>query len=358
MKDFGIELERLKNEGLIRQLPQANSGIDFISNDYLGLANKTASIEDRNGSTGSRLLSGNSRNIEQLEEDFAAYYGSEAALLFSSGYQCNLGVLSCIAGRNDALILDELCHASLIDGARLSHASKFNFRHNDLTSLSKKLMHSKGTKMVVVEGLYSMEGSIPDIESIHKRCEENDALLIIDEAHSIGVLGEQGKGISDRLKNARNCIRILTFGKAFGVHGAVVLCSGEIRDYLINFSRPFIYTTAPSPHAISVLRLAFENVKRAAQARSDLQDIIDYWNRYKPEHLNWLASNTAIQPLIIPGNENVIRQANYLAELGFRVLPIRSPSVPKGKERIRFTLHAFNTQKEIDVLFKELMLWN
>lgn len=289
--------------------------------------------QKRNGSTGSRLLSGNSALIEDTEKKLADIFQSEAALLFDSGYSANLAVLSALPQRGDTIIMDELSHASLKDGARLSLATKWNFRHNDLDDLHKKLTSAKGEKWIVVESLYSMDGDECPRNEIFSIAANFNAHVIMDEAHTTGV--------HDNV--ASKHIHIYTFGKAMGVHGACVCSSTEIKNLLVNFSRPFIYTTAPSDHSVISVSCAFDFLKENQHLRRQLQANINYFRSVSPLG----KSNSQIQVVIIPGHENVLKAASHLQAKGFDVRPILSPTVSAGQERLRICLHAFNTEKEI-----------
>ncbi|HEX8059559.1 MAG TPA: aminotransferase class I/II-fold pyridoxal phosphate-dependent enzyme [Cyclobacteriaceae bacterium] len=328
----------------VRSLKLPSGGVDFTSNDYLGLARSevlyrmiadamTALPQKRNGSTGSRLLSGNSPLAEQTEQKLAAIFGTDAALMFDSGYNANLAVLSTLPQRGDTILMDELSHASLKDGARLSLATKWSFRHNDLADLKNKLGSAKGEKWVVAESIYSMDGDECPLDDIVALADEFGAHVILDEAHSTG-LSNHSKKIA---------VRVCTFGKAMGVHGACVCSSADIRDELINFSRPFIYTTAPSDYSLASVSCAFDFLEANAHLKQQLRSNIDYFRSIAP----WSASNSQIQVAVIPGRENVVRAASRLQAEGFDVRPILSPTVKEGQERLRICLHTFNTQKEI-----------
>lgn len=329
---------------LRRSLKLPPGGVDFTSNDYLGLSRSrdlykmiadtmTSLSLKRNGSTGSRLLSGNSELAETTERKLASIFKTESALMFDSGYNANLAVLSALPQRGDTIIMDELSHASLKDGARLSLATKWNFRHNDLADLQKKLELAKGKKWIVVESIYSMDGDESPIDEIISLAESFDANIILDEAHSTG-LNFQEKKVT---------IRVCTFGKAMGVHGASVCSSQEIKNLLINFSRPFIYTTAPPDHSFVSVSCAFDYLIANPQLKNELNKKISYFKSIAP----WATSNSQIQVAIVPGHEAVTKAASYVQSSGFDVRPILSPTVKEGEERLRICLHTFNTEEEI-----------
>ena len=359
------ELQQREASGLQRHL-SLNSLIDFTSNDYLGLARSrelfdiiTKAVEaindNLNGATGSRLLSGNSELAENVERQLATVFQGESALLFNSGYTANLGVLSALPSRNDTIIYDEHAHASIKDGARLSLARRLSFRHNDLEDLDNKIQRSSGHVFVVVESIYSMDGDRCPLADLIGVTERHGATLVVDEAHSTGVEGAAGGGmaVSHGVAN-RIGVRIYTFGKAMGCHGACVVASPGIRQYLINTSRPFIYTTALPPHALMTISCAFTYVARHPELATTLASKISQFSNAMSPNKSFVSSGTAIQRVVVPGNEEVIRAAVTLRGKGFDVRPIRRPTVAAGTERIRICLHAFNQSSEIDALAHEL----
>lgn len=359
-----------KQRGLFRSLTVAESAVDFTSNDYLGigrsgtlhdrLAKASASLT-RNGATGSRLLAGHTYLADAVEADLANFYSAETALLFNAGYMANLGLLSCLPQCGDTLITDELIHASLIDGARLSKANRLRFAHNNLTDLEAKLREASaqgGQVFVVVESLYSMDGDEAPLPQIAALCSTYDAALIVDEAHASGVYGPNGAGlvVAHGLQ-AQVLARIHTFGKALGVHGAAVLGSALLRTYLINTARSFIYATALPPHDLLAIQLAHELVAAEPERAIVLHERVAYF-RKKSHQLApdavWLASTSPIQGLVVPGNAAVRQVAAAAQSAGFDVRPIVSPTVAVGQERIRICLHSYNTEAEIDGLVEAL----
>jgi 8-amino-7-oxononanoate synthase len=354
--------------GNLRQLSTNRAPVDFFSNDYLGLATTGAlritqpSGKDGpgTGSTGSRLLSGNSIQAEELEHTIAAFHGAEAALLFNSGYDANIGLLSSIAGRDSTILSDELCHASLIDGIRLSTSSrKYKFRHNDLTDLADKLAtHSgKGQTIVVVESVYSMDGDMAPLADLVQLCETYNAQLIVDEAHATGVVGDKGAGaVCAAGLQQRVFARVHTFGKALGCHGAAVVGSGLLKRYLINFARPFIYTTALPEHAVQAVRSAYRYLSADSFTNEPLHQLITYFGHRKADQQDkgWKVSHTPIQALVVGENERCKQLATQLQRAGLQVNPILYPTVPLGMERLRICLHIFNTSDQLDLLFENL----
>lgn len=351
---------------LLRTLKSPFNGIDFSSNDYLGFARsielkqKIESFlkihpENSTGSTGSRLLSGNSDFAMALEQDIAKFHNAEAGIIFNSGYDANVGLLSAIGQRGDTFVCDELIHASLIDGARLSYANRYIFKHNDLDSLEEKLKNSKGNIFVITESIFSMDGDAAPLKDILYVCKRYHAHLIVDEAHATGVFGEHGKGLVNELGLEKNVFaRIHTFGKALGCHGAIILGSEELKTYLINFARSFIYTTALPFHSLVAIKFAYE-LLTSSENQSLLRAKIQYFEQQSlPLKQKFIPSNSAIQSLIIPGNENCKKVALKLQKFSFDIKPILSPTVPEGKERLRICLHSYNSEQEINALLSKL----
>ncbi len=354
------KLEERILSGNLRQLSKFDCLIDFCSNDYLGFArssilkntitNELAHISIiSNGSTGSRLLSGNSEYAENLEKTIASMYHCDAGLIYSTGYTANLGLFSALPEKGDTIIMDELIHASIIDGARLSFANRFKFKHNDLKSLEDKLKKSTGICYVVIEGVYSMDGDSPNIEAILTLTEKYQANLIIDEAHSIGLYG---LGLVNNLISNRIFARIITFGKALGGHGAIILGSKSLINFLINFSRPFIYTTAPPLHQLVGINMAFQLLLQSENEILNLKKNIAFFksNILTNEYFPILRSDSAIQCLILKSNNLAKDLSVKLQLLGMDVRPVLSPTVANGSERIRICLHSYNSNTEIELL--------
>lgn len=334
--------------------------VDFFSNDYLGyatkglLANSPKKPSSWTGATGSRLISGNHPEIEQLENEMAAYMSSPAALLYNSGYMANTGLLSALGDRNSCFIYDEYVHASIKEGMRLGFGQKAAFRHHDMVDLEKKLkLHSKKeTRLyVVTEGLFSMHGDLPDLEKILALCKKYEAALIIDEAHSLGTVGEGKKGISFPHAHHPNLLaRVITFGKAAGSHGAMVLGSMALRDFLINFSRAFIYTTAPSSGQVNDIAAALALFKSAANFDQLDRAISSYLAQTKALSGRFSTNPSPIQYWQCADIGLLKAKVDCLREEGINCYPILSPTVKTGEERIRIVLHAFNTPNEISKL--------
>lgn len=352
-------LQARQAQGLLRQLPAPiGERIDFCSNDYLGFArNLRVHAPTSGGATGSRLISGNSELAEALEQQIATFHSAEAALLFPSGYTANIGLLPAVAGRGDTIVYDKLLHASLRDGIRLSQAKARGFAHNDLTDLVKKLKSTEGQVFVVVESVYSMDGDQAPLAEMVAICQQHDALLIVDEAHGTGVIGQRGEGLVGAL-GLENQVwaRVHTFGKAIGSHGAAIIGSRLLKSYLLNFARSFIYATALPTHTLLSIKAAYESLANGTEV-ARLQDRVRYFLANCPTHLKgaFIPSTTPIQAVICPGNTEVMQLASHLQENNFAILPIRYPTVPQGEERLRICLHSFNTNEEIDKLLKVLV---
>lgn len=360
------QLQVRKQNLSYRTLSVSQGLIDFSSNDYLGFARSTelASIINAksiaaNGSTGSRLLSGNSAYIESVEERLAGIFNAERALIFNSGYNANLAVLSCLPQRGDTVIYDELAHACIKDGARLSPAKRFSFRHNDLHDLELKLKNADGNVFVAVESVYSMDGDFCPLQELISLTNAYNAHIILDEAHTTGLMGLNGSGLATELGVEKNIlVRIYTFGKAMGIHGACVSCDALLADYLINFSRPFIYTTAPDPHSIISIDSAFSYLGSNPHFQESITQRVDFFNKLFEKQIgripNKISGSHPVQAIVIPGNETARAAAMHLQSSGYDVRPILSPTVKAGQERLRICLHTFNSDDDISGLIDSL----
>lgn len=372
---FDQRLAERTQQGNKRVLTTSEMAIDFVSNDYLGLSrsqvlhenvnqrvtDNLSLITNLNGSTGSRLLAGNSNETEKLENKLADIFNCEATLLFNSGYVANLALISTLAQRGDTIVYDSLAHVCIKEGAWLSKAQTFSFRHNDVEDLDMKLKNAKGDKFVVIESVYSMDGDFASFNEIIAVAKKHNAYLICDEAHGTGVFGKQGAGKLFELGIEKDFgARIYTFGKGMGVHGACVAGSQNLIDYLINFARPFIYTTALPVHSVFAIEQAFDLLGSSILLQSELQKKIDLFNAEFDRQIGTsdqcqkLNSETAIQPLVIAGNERVKHIAETLQSQGYDIRAILSPTVKTGAERLRICLHTFNTDQEIIGLIAQL----
>ena len=291
----------------------------------------------------------------------AVFFRAQAGLLFNSGYSANLAVLSSLPQKGDTVLYDELAHASLKDGIRLSHAQRYSFKHNSVDSLRRYLGKASGQVFVVIESVYSMDGDMAPLQEFAALCKEFGAALIVDEAHSTGIYG-QGSGLVCELGLEEEVFaRVHTFGKAVGSHGACVAGSQQLKDYLINFARPFIYTTALPMHTLLTLQFAFEYIGRNPGLSQLLQKRISYFKKLRHQYLApllvkelQLESDSPIQPIVVPGNEAVRSLAQALRDKGFDLKAVLAPTVPKGKERLRICLHVYNSEKEIEALIKAI----
>lgn len=354
-------LGQRKQQGLYRELTSAFWRYDFSSNDYLGLARSHDLLEKvdasfsslssvvKLGSTGSRLISGNLPLFEETENLIAQIHHAESALIFNTGYTANLAVFSSLPQRGDTVLYDELAHACIKDGIRLSMAERYPFLHNNLASLEAKLKRATGQVYVAVESVYSMDGDFAPLREMSVLCEQYKALLIVDEAHSTGIFGARGAGlVCEWGLQDRIAIRIHTYGKAMGVHGASVVGPKELRPYLVNFARPFIYTTAMSLHSLLSIREAYLFLAEHEKGlQTQIHHVIQFFNQEMEGLDNRIPSQSAIQALVFSGNENAFTISKRLQAEGFDVRPILSPTVKKGKERLRVCLHTFNTDAEI-----------
>jgi 8-amino-7-oxononanoate synthase len=352
-------LSKLAEINQLRSLKIIKNKIDFTSNDYLGLARSKELFfliqkeaekisAPYNGATGSRLLSGNTELAEEVESQLASIFKSERTLVFNSGYAANMAVLACLPQRGDTIIHDELVHACMHDGMRLSKAQRFSFRHNDLADLEKKIQTATGQIFIAVESVYSMDGDESPLEELVKLAEQYQAVMIVDEAHSTGSYGQQGAGlVVQKNLHEKIAVRIYTFGKAMGVHGACVAGGKPLIDYLINYARPFIFSTAMPPHSLISIRCAFDFLKANIHLQEELKAKINLFvSRVKS------TSKSSIQAIVTPGNSEAKALAHQLQESGFDCRAILSPTVPVGKERIRICLHTYNTNQEIENLAK------
>lgn len=367
-----FKLQTRQAESSFRQLGSTSAAVDFASNDYLGFS-KSAIIFERthqllsdknlkiNGATGSRLLSGNHGLYAETEAFLTDFHDSESALIFNSGYDANVGFFSCVPQKGDFILYDELCHASIRDGIRLSQAKSYKFSHNDYENLEvlvNRFQSEDAEIYVVTESVFSMDGDCPNVEELLRITEKFDCLLVVDEAHALGVFGDSGEGLIQQMKlQQQTFARIMTFGKGLGCHGAAILGSQNLKDYLVNFARSFIYTTGLSPHAVANILVAYKHLQSDVETRRMLMGNIMHFNQQKMQlglKPLFVYSKSAVQSAIIPGNEKVKNIAAVLQQQGFDVKAILSPTVPEGQERLRICLHSYNTHNEIDQLLQSL----
>lgn len=372
------KLAERRAQDALRRLRLPDGKVDLCSNDYLGVIRNglleagrrrfsdgeglgaEAVSSEVHGSGGSRLLAGNYGLIEETERVIAAFHAAPAGLIYNSGYDANLGLLSSVPQRGDVVLYDSLSHASIRDGIRLSFAQSFGFAHNDPGALEKRLRAAGaagamgGTVFVVTESVFSMDGDYAPLKAMAALCRQYGAQLIVDEAHATGVVGERGEGLVQAEGIGNDCFaRIHTFGKAVGCHGAIVLGSELLRDFLVNFSRPLIYTTALPPASVRAIARAYALMPGMGEERERLRGLIARFRRASIGYER-LDSETPIQVVIVPGNAAVKTVAERLQAAGLDVRPILSPTVEKGRERLRIVLHAFNMEEEIDLLTRLL----
>ncbi|PIF61170.1 8-amino-7-oxononanoate synthase [Flavobacterium sp. 11] len=369
-ENLSAKLEIRKQNNALRKLPLSSKKIDFSSNDYLGFSQSEIIFKEthqhlitnniiQNGATGSRLLSGNHKLYQETEDFIANFHKSESALIFNSGYDANVGFFSAVPQKNDLILYDELCHASIRDGIQLSNAKAYKFNHNDFEDLEKLILRNPNTNIyIVTESVFSMDGDCPNLEELVQLSDKYNCYLVVDEAHALGVFGTEGEGFVQMLGLQNHVFaRIMTFGKGLGCHGAAILSSIELRDYLVNFARSFIYTTGLSPHSVATILVAYQHLKKDSASILKLRENIVFFNQEKNilglKPL-FVRSKSAIQSAIIPGNEKVKAIANLLQEKGFDVKAILSPTVPEGQERLRFCLHSYNSQQEISEVLRLL----
>lgn len=392
-KKLTIKLNSREETNSLRSLKAPSSLVDFSSNDYLGFAkseavfNKTHQfLIDRNikqnGATGSRLLSGNHLLYSEVEAFLSDFHQTESATIFNSGYDANIGFFSAVPQRGDIILYDEFIHASIRDGIQLSNAKSFKFSHNDLVDLEEKMLRQAQSEIVsqqdktvvyvVTEAVFSMDGDSPNLVQLSQICKKNKAFLIVDEAHSVGVFGENGSGIVQKL-DLQNAVfaRIITFGKAVGCHGAVILGSEKLQQYLVNFARSLIYTTGLSPHSLATIKMAYNEMLKQVQHKEKLKENIDFFKseikrlkmyalpKEKKSKRQWgfIESNSAIHCCVIAGNKKVKLISEQLQEKGFDVRAILSPTVKENQERLRFCLHRYNSSQEISEVLQLLSIF-
>lgn len=340
--------------------------LDFSSNDYLGLCGhpklaadaKEAMDKFGTSSSGSRLLSGDLRLHHQLEEEVARFKNKEAALVFNSGYQANLGIISSLYKAGDAIFSDRLNHASIVDGILLSGARCFRFRHNDLghlDSLLKKERSKFKQALLVAESVFSMDGDICLLKELIALKEKYNCKILVDEAHATGIFGKNGSGIVSKEGLEKEVDLIMgTFSKALGSFGAYLAASRKVIDYLVNTARSFIYSTALPPAIIAANLASIELVGSEPWRREKLEDSWRYFRAELKKAGFAAAGSTQIVPLVIGENQKTVSYAQKLQARGYWVLPIRPPTVPQGQARLRFSLSVNHTQEILQKLARDL----
>lgn len=374
---LGAALELRRRDGLYRQRQTLNSAqgpvvrvdgreyLNFCSNDYLGLAAhpriierfRSAAAEYGVGSGASHLVCGHSAPHHELEEALAEFTGRERALLFSSGYMANMGILTSLLQRGDYVFEDRLNHASLLDGGLHSGARFQRFPHNDVAALQARLAAADGPRMVVVDGVFSMDGDTAPLSELADLCSAQNAWLMVDDAHGFGVLGARGLGSTEAARLAPTDVPILmaTLGKALGTAGAFVAGSELLIEGLIQQSRNYIYTTAIPPAVAAASLEALSLVKDESWRRDYLASLIHRF-RIGAEHLGLplMPSASAIQPLLVGDAARAVALSESLREGGFLISAIRPPTVPAGTSRLRITLSAAHSEEQVDQLLDQL----
>ena len=360
-----------RQQNSLRSLPEAEGSIDFSSNDYLGFARLEileskieqilATLNRKTGATGSRLISGNHALYKKAEAEIAEFHEVESALICNSGYDANIGFFSSVPQKGDIILFDAYIHASIRDGIKMSNAEAWKFKHNDLDDLTKKIKLAAkkfDSVYVVTEAVFSMDGDSPDINKLVDCCEAHNCLLVVDEAHSLGVLGRAGEGLLQQ-HNLQNKVfaSIVTFGKALGGHGAAILGSEPLKQYLVNFARSLIYTTALPPHSVAGILAGYLILKENQLPFQQLRKRISYFKTQIKElglESIFPESHSAVQSAIVPGVNHVKEIAHQLQTNGYNVKPILSPTVAEGSERLRFCLHSYNSEQEIASVLNRL----
>jgi 8-amino-7-oxononanoate synthase len=373
-------LRELEKRDLRRSLVETSASgdassrpsVNLCSNDYLGLSEseelRAAVIEavhnaPRIGGTGSRLLSGHLRAWDRLEQEFADFAGTESALYFGSGYAANVGLLTTILRKDDIVFSDELNHASLIDGMRLSGARKVIYRHLDLNDLENALRIAPPSptsrKFVVTETVFSMDGDIANIAELSNLCARHGAGLILDEAHAIGVHGPNGRGIAASTQLAGEVVAMThTCGKALASAGAFVCGSATLRDHLINHARTFIFSTAMPPYMAGQIRAALQIARRMDSDREQLlANAKRLTAELRSQGYDASASASQIIPIIVGANDEAMSAAEFLQAEGFAVRAIRPPTVPQNRARLRLSLTSAIAAAELDRLANCLSSW-
>lgn len=340
--------------------------LNFCSNDYLGLANhpkvveafQQASVHYGVGSGASHLVCGHSAEHHQLEEELAAFTGRDKAMLFSTGYMANLGVVNALVGKGDAVFEDKLNHASLIDGGLNCGAQFYRYAHNDMTHLAKRLTSSaQPRKLIVTDGIFSMDGDVADMQPLCAIAEAHKAWLMVDDAHGFGVLGRQGGGIAEQFGLSQQQLPVLmgTLGKSFGTFGAFVAGSDVLIETLIQFSRTYIYTTALPPAVAAASRASLRLLQAEHWRREHLHVLIQQFQQGCHEiGLQTMASNSPIQPILIGDEKRALALSAALADEGLWVMAIRPPTVPENTSRLRITFTAEHTQVHVEQLLSAL----
>ena len=377
--DLSVELEQIKQDKLYRSRriissPQGvivemdgKSLINFSSNDYLGLANhpqvisafKQATDNYGVGSGSAHLICGHSYSHHALEQELAGFTGRDRALLFSTGYMANLGVITALLGRGDAVFEDRLNHASLLDGGLLSTAKFKRYCHNDLEDLQHKIskVNTENRALIVTDGVFSMDGDMADLPALAAVAKQNNAWLMVDDAHGFGVLGETGAGVIEKQGLTQQQVPVLmgTLGKGFGTFGAFVAGSDVLIETLIQKARSYVYTTAMPAAIAEATRASLKLVIKDNWRREKLNGLVKRFRVGAGQlGLALMNSDSAIQPLLVGDSECAVQLSEMLLEQGFLVGAIRPPTVPKGQARLRVTFSANHNEQQVDQLLEAL----
>ena len=364
---FEADLRDLAGKGRLRSL-RGRTGIDFTSNDYLGLAEsdelKCAATEAIArgvpvGSGGSRLLRGNQDEHEALESEAASYFGAETALYFGGGYVANFAIFSTLPQQGDLVVHDELIHASVHEGMRRGRAETVSIPHNNIDAFDAAIVRwraagGKGRPWISVESLYSMDGDSPDIAGLMAVADRHDGMLVIDEAHATGVLGPQGRGLAAACEGRDNVITLHTCGKALGTVGGFILAPRTIRDFLVNRARPFIFATAPSPLIAAITRAAIHISRTNPERRERLARLVRVAGDELYRRCSVAPSGSQILPVIIGADRAAVAVAASLQQRGFDIRAIRPPTVPEGTARLRIALTLNVDEATVASLFEAL----
>lgn len=377
MFDLSLKLNELSQQGLRRsrriiESPQdinlvcnGKAVINFCSNDYLGLANhpdvikafKTAADQWGVGSGSAHLICGHSSAHYTLEEELAEFTGRDRALLFSTGYMANMGAIAALVGRGDTVLEDRLNHASLLDGGLFSEATFKRYRHTDCDHLSDLLAKTDGDKLIVTDGVFSMDGDVAPLQALSAVAKQHSAWLMVDDAHGFGVLGANGGGVTEALGLRQDDVQVLvgTLGKAFGTFGAFVAGSDELVETLINKARTYIYTTALPPAVAEATRASLKILQTESWRRDRLNCLIERFRVGAAQlGLPLMASSSPIQPVLVGQSEKTLDASRSLYDAGFLVSAIRPPTVPLDTARLRVTFSALHEEFQIDCLLDAL----
>lgn len=377
MSDLSLKLDELSQQGLYRsrrivESPQGihlicdgKSVVNFCSNDYLGLANhpdvinafKSAADKYGVGSGSAHLICGHSRAHHALEEELAAFTGRDRALLFSTGYMANMGAISALVGRGDTVLEDRLNHASLLDGGLLSGARFKRYAHADSDHLDELLAKAEGDKLMVTDGVFSMDGDAAPLRMLSALARKHSAWLMVDDAHGLGVMGDNGGGILEQTGLSQDDVQVLvgTLGKAFGTFGAFVAGSEELVETLIQKARPFIYTTALPPAIAEATRTSLKIIQAESWRREKLKKLVGHFREGAGQlGLPLMSSCSPIQPILVGQSGQAVAVSNALFNQGFLVSAIRPPTVPVNAARLRVTFSAMHEELQIDQLLDAL----